>query len=73
MKHQQIKAMAGVQYSIISEKMVWIWYFDEFGGKHLKELLADDAAAFVKRARMQKEQESDVVGMDFLTAYKTAN
>lgn len=56
--------MTGLHYSIISEKMVWIWYYDDFGGKHLKELLADDAAAFVKR--VEAAPEVKFVGTDFL-------
>lgn len=63
--------MTGLHYSIISEKMVWIWYYDEFGGKHLKELLADDAVAFVKR--METESTQKVAGTDFLTLRKNAN
>lgn len=62
--HQQTKPMESLHYTIISEKMVWIWYYDEFGGKHLKELLADDAAAFVKR--MGAAADTKMVGTDFL-------
>jgi hypothetical protein len=64
LNHQQTKLMTTVHYSIISEKMVWIWYYDEFGGKHIKELLADDAAAFVKR--MEAAPDTKMVGTDFL-------
>ncbi len=65
--------MAGLHYSIVSEKMVWIWYFDDLGGKHLKELLADDAAAFVKRLESHREPEAGLVGTDFLKHHKTTN
>lgn len=34
-------------YTIVSEEMVWIWYYDSLGGKHLKELLAREARDFV--------------------------
>jgi len=27
--------------------MVWIWYYDSLGSKHLKELLAKEARDFV--------------------------
>ena len=60
--------MTGLHYSIVSEKMVWIWYYDELGGKHLKELLADDAVAFVKRIETGRK-----TGTDFLELYKKAN
>ncbi|ACT91617.1 hypothetical protein [Dyadobacter fermentans] len=65
--------MTGLHYSIVSEKMVWIWYYDHLGGKHLKELLADDAAAFVKRLKAKRETESGLVGTDFLAQYKTTH
>lgn len=68
--HQQTETMASLHYSIVSEKMVWIWYYDEFGGKHLKELLADDASAFVKRLATLKETDS--LGTDFLSKLRTA-
>lgn len=61
--------MAGLHYSIVSEKMVWIWYYDDLGNKHLKELLADDAAAFVKREEAKKAFESSTAigaGTEFL-------
>ena len=35
-------------YTIVSEEMVWIWYYDSLGGKHLKELLAKEARDFVR-------------------------
>lgn len=63
--------MTGLHYSIVSEKMVWIWYYDEFGGKHLKELLADDAVAFVKR--VENETEPKPAGTDFLKLYQKTN
>ncbi len=65
--------MTGLHYSIVSEKMVWIWYYDDLGAKHLKELLADDAVAFVRRAAAGKESEPGLAGMDFLKEYKKAN
>ncbi|WP_353720470.1 hypothetical protein [Dyadobacter sp. 676] len=65
--------MTGLHYSIVSEKMVWIWYYDALGTKHLRELLADDAAAFVKRAQAQKESGTNAVGTDFLNFYQTAS
>lgn len=71
--HQQTETMTGLHYSIVSEKMVWIWYYDDLGGKHLKELLADDAAAFVRSTATAKESEPGLVGTDFLKHYKTTN
>lgn len=65
--------MTGLHYSIVSEKMVWIWYYDDCGGKHLKELLADDAVAFVRREEVWKESGSGLVGTDFLRLYKSIN
>lgn len=65
--------MTSLHYSIISEKMVWIWYYDSFGGKHLKELLADDAVAFVRRAEAGKGPGPGVIGTDFLGHHKITN
>lgn len=65
--------MTGLHYSIVSEKMVWIWYYDDFGGKHLKELLTDDAVAFVRRAEAGKESEPGVIGTDLLKHHETTN
>ena len=63
--------MTGLHYSIVSDKMVWIWYYDELGGKHLKELLADDAVAFVKRMESQDNVDGAFAGTDFLMLNKT--
>lgn len=63
--------MTGLHYSIVSEKMVWIWYYDDLGAKHFKELLADDAVAFVRGAEAEKEPK--LVGTDILKHYKTTN
>lgn len=40
--------MKNLNYAIVSEEMVWLWYYDQFGGKHFKELLAKEAVNFVK-------------------------
>jgi len=39
--------METLYYIIVSEEMVWIWYYDSLGSKHLKELLAKEARDFV--------------------------
>jgi hypothetical protein len=65
--------MTGLYYSIVSEKVVWIWYYDDFGSKHLKELLADDAVAFVRHAEIGKGSEPELAGTDFLKQYKMTN
>lgn len=71
--------MTALHYSIVSEKMVWIWYYDHLGAKHLKELLADDAAAFVKREIAEKAGDtapantSGTSGMEFLKQYQNTN
>ncbi|GGB77508.1 hypothetical protein [Dyadobacter sediminis] len=36
-----------LHFTIVSEEMVWIWYYDSLGSKHLKELLAKEARDFV--------------------------
>lgn len=64
--------MAALHYTVVSEKMLWIWYHDELGTKHLKELLAEEAAAFLKRVSDGKERSSvstdnaGLTGMEFL-------
>ncbi|KQS26810.1 hypothetical protein ASG33_19875 [Dyadobacter sp. Leaf189] len=40
--------MEKLHYLIVSEEMVWLWYYDQLGGKHIKELLARDAMDFLK-------------------------
>ncbi|KAA6432758.1 hypothetical protein FEM33_23900 [Dyadobacter flavalbus] len=39
--------MEMLYYTIVSEEMIWIWYYDSLGNKHLKELLAKEARDFV--------------------------
>ncbi|WAC13805.1 hypothetical protein [Dyadobacter pollutisoli] len=41
--------MKELHYIIVSEEMVWIWYYDEWKGKHLKELLAKEAKEFIAK------------------------
>jgi hypothetical protein len=40
--------MEKLHYAIVSEEMVWLWYYDELGGKHIKELLDKEARSFIK-------------------------
>ena len=38
-----------ISYTIISEEMVWLYYYDKFRNKHFKELLAREAREFIKQ------------------------
>ncbi|CAG5068812.1 hypothetical protein DYBT9623_01544 [Dyadobacter sp. CECT 9623] len=40
--------MKTLHYTIVSEEMVWLWYYDELHAKHFKELLDYDARTFIK-------------------------
>jgi hypothetical protein len=35
-------------YTIVTQEMVWQWYYDEMGDKHVRELLGKQAAAFIQ-------------------------
>ncbi|WP_166444441.1 hypothetical protein [Dyadobacter bucti] len=40
--------MKKLNFTIISEEMIWLWYYDELGNKHLKELLGKEARDFMQ-------------------------
>jgi len=40
--------MKNLNFTIISEEMIWLWYYDELGNKHLKELLGKEAKDFIQ-------------------------
>jgi hypothetical protein len=44
----KIWIMKNVNFTIISEEMIWLWYYDELGNKHLKELLGREAKDFIQ-------------------------
>ncbi|MCE7063817.1 hypothetical protein [Dyadobacter sp. CY326] len=54
--------MQNVQYVIVSEDMVWLWYYDRFGTKHFKELLAKEATNFIKQIAL-KEQPAEMMAL----------
>lgn len=47
--------MKNLNFTIVSEEMIWLWYYDELGTKHLKELLGKDAREFIKDFTTKKE------------------
>jgi hypothetical protein len=47
--------MQNLQHAIVSENMVWLWYYDEYGGKHMKELWAKDALDFIKSRNIEPD------------------
>ena len=55
--------MQTLNYTIVSEEMVWLWYFDHLQGKHFKELLDREARTFIKElgAREQNLQTQELV------------
>lgn len=46
--HLKIWIMKKLNFTIISEEMIWLWYYDELGNKHLKELLGKEAKEFMQ-------------------------
>ncbi|WP_035333122.1 hypothetical protein [Dyadobacter crusticola] len=50
--------MEKLHYTIVSEEMVWLWYYDQLGSKHIKELLARDAMDFVKNMKAATQPDS---------------
>jgi len=47
--------MEELNYTIISQDMVWQWYYDKLGAKHFKELLGKDAQKFIHILESRKE------------------
>lgn len=47
--------MEELNYTIISQDMVWQWYYDKLGAKHFKELLGKDAQKFIHILETRKE------------------
>ncbi|NIJ54331.1 hypothetical protein [Dyadobacter arcticus] len=41
--------MENLHQAIVSEEMVWLWYYDEYGGKHIRELYDREAREYVKK------------------------
>ena len=44
--------MENLHSAIVSNEMVWLWYYDEFGGKHIKELLERDARDYIEKNKI---------------------
>ena len=40
--------MDSVWFIVVDPEMIWLWYYDEKGSKHFKELLGKDVAKFLK-------------------------
>lgn len=40
--------MNPTHHAILSPTWVWLWYFDEYGTKHLKELHNSEAEEWIK-------------------------
>jgi hypothetical protein len=60
-KHQKI--MASFQHTIVAAEMVWQWYFDQTGTKHVRELLGKEAIKFIedlRRSDLETKNESTV-------------
>jgi hypothetical protein len=47
--------MKKLHYTVVSEEMVWLWYYDQLGSKHVKELFAKEARDFIKECEKQEE------------------
>jgi len=47
--------MKNLNFTIISEQMIWLWYYDELGNKHLKELLGKEAKDFIQDFTTKKK------------------
>lgn len=45
--------MKEVKYIIISEEMVWLFYYDAWKNKHLKELYGKKARDFIKQRQIE--------------------
>jgi hypothetical protein len=45
--------MKKIKYIIVSEEMVWLFYYDEFKNKHLKELYGKEAREFIKQRQIE--------------------
>ncbi|MCE6987806.1 hypothetical protein [Dyadobacter sp. CY323] len=44
--------MENLHSAIVSNDMVWLWYYDEFGGKHIRELLEKDARDYIENRKI---------------------
>lgn len=55
--------MQTLNYTIVSEEMVWLWYYDQLQGKHFKELLDREARTFIAEigVRQQHVQMQELV------------
>ena len=41
--------MKEIKYMIVSEEMVWVYYYDRYKSKHFKELLGKEAGEFIRQ------------------------
>lgn len=39
--------MTATHHAILSPTWIWVWFYDQNKGKHLKELFGDEAEAFI--------------------------
>jgi len=44
--------MNEIKYIVVSEKMVWLYYYDMYKSKHFKELLGKEAWEFIKQRQI---------------------
>jgi hypothetical protein len=45
--------MKEIKCIIVSEEMVWLFYYDEFRKKYLKELYVKEAREFIKQRQTE--------------------
>jgi hypothetical protein len=48
-----------LQFVIVSEEMVWQFYYDESGSKHFRELTGRDARKFIESRSSEDLRELD--------------
>ncbi|GLU53476.1 hypothetical protein [Dyadobacter frigoris] len=46
-----------LHYVIVTEKMVWQFYYDEYGSKHFRELLGDEARKFIESIPVETNKD----------------
>lgn len=54
--------MASVNFTIVASDMVWQWYYDELGGKHVRELIGREASRFIDDLKMNIGEKKVFIG-----------
>ena len=55
------KAMTTINFTIVATDMVWQWYHDELGNKHVREIIGREATKFIEELRPSIQKKTAIL------------